>query len=242
MNERAQTWGLRILALALAIGLWFGISLGQRETSGETVVRAQVLFNNPAGLVIFDPGVEISVLLSGPDSKVSELDPRQVRIRVDLTEAQPGTTTVSLTTGDVTAPSDLNVVSITPSQLQLRVDEKVQRNLPIEPVFVGEPAAGALLGDYRVVPSQIPVEGPRSMVEGLTHLKTSPIDLDGHAITFEANTTVVSPDPLIQMMQSSRVAVLIPLRVSQPEGDSAALGFGDGNLNEDPAQDPAQDS
>ncbi|MEM7050181.1 MAG: CdaR family protein [Acidobacteriota bacterium] len=217
MSERAQTWGLRILALALAIGLWFTISLDEREARGQKVVDAQVVFNNPLDLVIFDPGVRISIILSGPDTLISELDERQVRVRLDLSEESPGVASINLTPDDVSMPDGFQIVAITPSQVQLEVDQKQTLNLPIEPVFVGEPAAGALLGDYRVIPSQILVEGPRSRLERITALATQPIDLNGHALDFEANTSVVSPDPLIQMMQSSQIVVYVPLEVTQPE-------------------------
>jgi len=31
MNESARTWGLRLLALGIAIGFWFSVSFQDRE-------------------------------------------------------------------------------------------------------------------------------------------------------------------------------------------------------------------
>ena len=49
------------------------------------------------------------------------------------------------------------------------------------------------------------------MVSRIDHLATTPISLDGRAITFELSVPVVAPDPLIQIVQPTQVSVKVPM-------------------------------
>jgi YbbR domain-containing protein len=213
VSPRARLWGLRLLSLAIAIVLWFIIAVEKRETQRQKGVEASVSYNPPSGLVILNPIQTVTVVLNGPDRLITSLNPFQVDVQVDLKQAQPGTVTANLTAEHVVRPQGLTVVSIKPSQLTLRLDRERTLRLPVEPQFVGEPAAGAVLGDAEVSPAQVQVVGPESMVDRVDHLETSPIRLDGHALDFEEVVNVVSPEPLVQVLQPSRVRVHVPLHL-----------------------------
>lgn len=217
-QDQGQTWGLRMLSLAIAVGLWLVIAVEDREARGQRAVTASVLYNSPPDVVLLEPVQELRVLLSGPESQIATLDPRQVSVRVDLQDTEPGSHTLSLGPDDVSTPQGLRVETITPNQLQVEIDRRAIKRLRIEPVFTGEPAAGAILGQVTVVPGEMVAEGPATLLAELEHLETNPINLDGHALNFEEMATVVSPDPLVQLQQPSRVKVRVPLRVSQPTG------------------------
>ena len=55
MSETARTWGLRLLALGIAIGIWFNASLQDRLVSSERLVEARLSYNRPRGFVILHP-------------------------------------------------------------------------------------------------------------------------------------------------------------------------------------------
>jgi YbbR domain-containing protein len=219
-QDTGGTWGLRLLALAIAVALWLAISVDEREARGQRAVTASVTYNSPEELVLLDPIQQLQVLLSGPDSQISTLDPRQVSVRVDLSEVDPGTHTLSLGPGDVSLPPNLRVESITPNQVRVEIDRRESKQLRVEPIFTGEPAAGATLGQVTVIPAEVVVEGPASRLAGIDSVETVPISLDGHALSFEETAAVSSPDPLVQVQQPTRVRVRIPLRLSQPDSQT----------------------
>lgn len=218
MSERARLWALRLLALGIALALWFVISVEKRETRRQKGVEASVSYNPPAGLVILNPVQSVTVVLSGPDRLITSLNPFQVDVQVELKTAQPGTVTANLTSEHVVRPQGLEVVSIKPSQLSLRLDRETTVRLPVTPILEGEPAAGAVVGEPEVLPAQVQVVGPESRVALVDHLETSPIRLDGHALDFEEVANVVSPDPLVQVLQPSRVRVRVPLHLQPLDG------------------------
>lgn len=220
-QDPGGNWGLRLLALTIAVALWLAISVDEREARGQRAVTASVTYNTPEDLVLLEPIQQLQVVLSGPQSQISTLDPRQVSVRVDLVEMRPGTHTLSLGSDAVSLPPNLRVESISPNQVRVEIDRRESKQLRVEPTFTGEPAAGAMLGQVTVTPAEVVVEGPASRLAGVDHVETVPIDLDGHALSFEESVPVSSPDPLVQVVQPTRVRVRIPLRLSQPDGASS---------------------
>jgi len=222
MSEALRTWGLRALALAIALALWFSVSLEDRQEMSERLVEAGVSYNRPRGLLILDPEQTVRVRLRGGSKQIRELNPFQVNVQVDLERTSPGTFSVNLGPEDVLAPRGLQVVSVEPNAIQVELDRETTQRLPVVPKLVGEPAAGSVVDELEVFPNQVLVSGPESLLQRTASLETIPIHLDGHALSFEVEVPVVPPDPLIQIVQPSRVTVRIPLR--QPGTDDGPAG------------------
>jgi YbbR domain-containing protein len=215
MSDGLRTWGLRLLALGIALSLWFSISLEDREALSERIVEASVSYNRPRGLIILDQVSSVRVRLRGSSKQVRALNPFQVNVQVDLERTGPGTFNVNLGPDNVLAPDGLEVVSIEPNAIQVEVERETTKRLPVVPKLVGEPAAGAIVEELEIFPNQVLASGPESLIQQTESLQTIPISLDGHALTFEVEVPVVPPDPLVQIVQPTRVTVRVPLR--QPD-------------------------
>jgi YbbR domain-containing protein len=218
VSEQGRNWALRLLALGIAIGIWFNASVEDRLASSEKVVEAGVSYNRPRGLIIINPVRTVQVRLIGSQKAVRQLNPDMVDVQIDLSQAEKGSTVINLGPGNVLAPEGLEVVTIEPSTLRLDLEPEVSLRLPVEPELVGRPAEGAVVEEPEVFPSQVLVTGPESLLARVDSLTTRPISLDGRATTFEETVEVVAPDPLIQIAQPSKVTVKVPLRQS---GDRA---------------------
>ena len=221
MSERKTLWALRFLAVALAILAWAFISL-DRERQGERAVVATVQYSLPDNLVLLDPVETVNVRLSGPESSFSNLNPFQVFVVVDLTDETEGATEVRLTPTDIIRPGGLQVVSIEPNFLTLDLDSISSEMKPVIARLAGEPSAGAVAGIPSVTPESVLVSGPTSVLRRIATIDTRPVNLTGHAITFEKQALVMSPDPLITVIQPAVVIVRVPLEIPNTppvEGD-----------------------
>jgi len=218
VTERASLWGLRALALFAAILVWFFASVGKRERLSEKLIDAAVTYNPPRGLILLDPVQTVKVRLRGPDRRIRNLVPYVVDVVVDLADSAPGTLDLHLGPENVLRPEEVEVVSVEPNTLRLRVDREGQRTLPVLPRIVGEPAAGASPLTPAVFPPTAVVAGPQSLISSLASVTTSPISLDGHALTFAQTVPVVSPDPLVRVLEPTTVTVQIPME-SPDAGD-----------------------
>jgi YbbR domain-containing protein len=212
VNEWARTWGLRLLALGIAIGIWFNVSVEDRLVSSEKVVEAAVSYNRPHGFMVINQVPTVNVRLSGNKKAIRQLIPYMVNVQVELSQRQVGLVSVPLTPENVLMPYGLEVVSIEPNTVQVDLEREVTQRLPVFPKLVGEPAAGSTVGEPEVFPNQVLVTGPEPMLARIDSLSTQPLNLDGHALTFEETVAVVSPDALIQIVQPTKVTVRVPMQ------------------------------
>jgi len=212
VNEWARTWGLRLLALGIAIGIWFNASVEDRLVFSEKVVEAAVSYNSPRGFIIAGPGPQsVNVRLRGSKKAIRQLNPYMVSVQVDLSQRQIGLVNVNLPSENVLVPEGLEVISVEPNTIRVDLEREVGQRVPVVPMIVGKPAAGATRGEAEVSPSQVLVTGPEPMLARLDSLPTRPINLDGHALTFEEKVEVVSPNPLIQIAPPGSVTVTVPI-------------------------------
>ncbi len=215
MRREVSLWPYRIGALLIAIALWFAIAAEKRELESEKVVEASVTYNTPRRVVLLNRVGEVRVLVQGSRKEIRRLRPFDVDVLVDLSGGKPGLVTVNLTPDDVALPNDnLTVISVDPKTLTLRLDDEVEKRLPVEVTFAGEPAAGAILAGATATPASVLVAGPASRLGDLQRLKTSPVTLDGHAFTFEREVSLVVPEPLLRVLQPGTVSVQV--RLEQP--------------------------
>lgn len=221
MTESPRTWGIRVLALAIAVGIWFNASVKDRLVFSERVVEAGVRYNRPRGFVIMEPVQSVNVRLSGSERSIRQLNPSQVDVQVELSQRQEGTVTVNLTPESVLVPEGLSVVSIEPPSLRLELEREVTERVRVVPRFSGEPAEGATLRRFETTPDGVVVTGPASLLERLEEVSTDPIALDGHALTFDETVSVRTPNPLIQILQPYKVTVRIEL---EEPGEPGAPG------------------
>jgi YbbR domain-containing protein len=217
MRVGAQIWGLRVLALGIAIGLWFNFSFEAREAPAERLVEAAVSYNPPRGFIVLDPVRNVNVRLRGSSKAVRRLNPFQVDVQVDMSRYQEGSVTINLGPENVLMPENLELVSIEPAVIRVELEKAVTQPMPVVPKLTGEPAGGATLEAPEVIPNQVQVTGPVTRIGRAGTLSTQPITLDGHALPFEVSVLVVSPDPLIQIVQPSRVTVKVGLTPPQME-------------------------
>ncbi len=224
MSDNARTWGLRLLALGIAVAVWFSVSFEDRVELTERLVEASVTYNRPRGLMILDPVGTVNLRLRGSSRLIRQLNPQMVSVQVDLPPAEPGRVTVNLSSRNVLMPDGLEVVSIEPNIIDVAVEREGSQSLPVVPQLVGAPAAGAVADEPEVFPSQVLVTGPESLLASTTSLTTRPINLNGHAVTFEQQVEVVSPNPLIQVVQPSEVTVRVPLHQPEDKTDEATAG------------------
>jgi YbbR domain-containing protein len=212
VNDWARTWGLRLLALGIAIGIWFNVSVEDRLVSSEKVVEAAVSYNRPHGFMVINQVPTVNVRVSGNKKAIRQLIPYMVNVQVELSQRQVGLASVPLTPENVLMPDGLEVVSIEPNTVQVDLEREVTQRLPVFPKLVGEPAAGSTVGEPEVFPNQVLVTGPEPMLARVDSLSTRPISLDGHALTFEEPVEVLSPDPLIHIEQPTKVTVRVPMQ------------------------------
>jgi YbbR domain-containing protein len=214
-----HNFGLKLLSLALATGIWFLIS--PEEQPAEVALRAPVVFDHvPQHLEISSESIpEAQIRVRGPERVIRDLQPTEVHAEIDLSGANPGERTFDLTSQQVRHPSDVRVVQVLPSQLHLAFDTRLTRDVEIHPRVTGIFADGEQIVKIVADPPTITVTGPRRHVERIDAATTDPVDATGTRGSAVFTTNVYVSDPLVQIVQKGSIQVTV---VVQPGGTSTS--------------------
>lgn len=211
--------GLKVLSLLLATGLWFMIA--PDEQSAEVALRAPIVFQNvPPQLEISTETIpEAQIRVRGPERVIRQLRPNDVHAALELGDIQPGERTFDLTSQQVRHPRELTVVQVVPSQVHLKFDTRLTREVEIHPRVVGNFLAGEQVARVDVDPPRITVSGPRHHVEKVESATTDPVDASGTTGRATFTTNVYVTDPLVQVVQPTLIHVTV---VVEKIGDGPA--------------------
>jgi len=207
-----HNFGLKILSLLLATGLWFMIS--RDEQPAEVAVRAPVVFQHvPPSLEISSETVpEAQIRVRGPERTIRSLRNNEVQAEIDLAGVKSGDRTFDLTSHEVRHPRELEVEQVVPSQLHLSFDTRLTRQVDVVPRVTGRFADGYDIVDKKADPARITITGPRHHVEKIGSATTDLIDATGTLGTAVFMTNVYVPDPLVQVEQAPTIRVSVTVQ------------------------------
>lgn len=211
--------GLKILAIGLAVALWLVVA---RDPVDEVAINVPVEFHNiPGNLEIATDNIpRAQILLRGPERLIHRMQPTDVHVEVDLSGTSSGERTFDLSTHQVHVPRGLEATQVIPSQLHMAFDERMTREVPIQPRVIGSFAGGQKLGKVQSDPALITISGPRKRVAAVEAAITDPVDVTG---TLDHNTFVTRAyvtDPLVQVVKPGpvRVTVIMEKAPADPSG------------------------
>ncbi|MBE0617818.1 MAG: DNA integrity scanning protein DisA nucleotide-binding domain protein, partial [Proteobacteria bacterium] len=115
----SPAWPYGVLALGLAVGLWFPLVPGSSVV--EAVRGARVVVENlPVGYTLESIEPErVEVTLSGPRRAIYFAPPDQVQVRIDAFLAQLGRRTFQVTPNQVDHPPGIEVLGVSPGQVRI---------------------------------------------------------------------------------------------------------------------------
>lgn len=204
-----QNFGLKVLSLLLAAGLWFMISRG--EEPAEVALRAPIVFQNvPPQIEISSESIpEAQIRVRGPERVIRQLQASEVHAEISLAGVKPGDRTFDLTSELVRHPPDVEVRQVLPSQLHLSFDTRLTREVEIHPRVTGSFADGEQIVKVDADPSRITIIGPRHHVEKVDAATTDPVDASGTRGSAVFTTNVYVGDPLVQVVQPTSIRVTV---------------------------------
>jgi YbbR domain-containing protein len=204
-------FGLKVLSVAMALGLWFTLA---GEQTGERSLRVPLeIRNRPPRLeLVEDPPSSIEVRVRGASSLLSQLSLADVVAEIDLSQARPGRRYFSVTPAQVRAPFGVDVVDVTPGTVSLRFESSLTRRVPVVPMVDGEPAAGYETGPVSVTPDTVEVEGPESAVQRLREVNTEPISVSGARQPVTETLAIGLPDPSLRLISLGNAVVTVQIQ------------------------------
>ncbi len=170
---------LRVLAVLIAVGLWFFVNAGQREAQSNLLVPVEYR-GLPTGLTIVNRHPDfVSLSISGPRTLLSLLDPGRLTVHLDLRGLTPGQAELKITPDMFRIPRQTTIDRILPSQITLDVDQIMTRELPVRLSINGQVASGLAIGSVDLKPPVVSVSGASHSLRNLDAIETMPFDVQG---------------------------------------------------------------
>lgn len=122
--------GLKILALALAVLLWWFVA-GETKVLVGFAVPLEIR-NVPAGMTVTNKVErQVEVRLAGPPSLLGSLQQAEVTAAIDLSEARAGRQVVRIEERSIRVPPGVKVQRIYPNAVEVSLERLERRRLPV---------------------------------------------------------------------------------------------------------------
>lgn len=181
--------GLKIMAFLFGIAFWFFVmSTKDFQITMEVPVK---LVRLPELLAVASkPPHTLPITVKGPAFDLIRMrwnymnkDSNAVSIVIDLQEAELGATRRHIGSRNFSAPNFPNVEFVEPSNqllfLDLDLDTRIERNIPVKSNVTFDPAPGYIMTDVpKITPEQIRVSGARDALTRIFEIPTDSVRFD----------------------------------------------------------------
>ncbi len=194
----------KLLSVCFAIAIWaFAPSPNKELTEVKFFVPVSYV-NLPKNLeIVSDPLRSLSVSVELAKNELAQVHPSMFQVVIDLEDAYEGEKEYEITRKVVSAPDNIRIIAIEPKTVNLAFEKIIEKELPIKPVFLGEPARGYVLEQITMIPQAVRVKGLVSELGKIEELNTKAVNIEGidsniemlvH-ILFPKSVTAVEPAP-----------------------------------------------
>ncbi len=177
-SERFRRHLLKLLAVLFSFCLWFYVL---NSESLELQVKLPLVLIPPVGMAISElPPTELLIKVKGSRAFVRNLFNDNEKVFINL--KRRGTKTkkgmlVKVLPSDIPHPLGVEVTEILPGELNIKIEKRKTKKISLKPFLVGEVPSQLELLKYELVPNSLKISGPRNLIDSLTSIETSPIDL-----------------------------------------------------------------
>lgn len=207
-----KDWFLKVLALCLAVMLWFYAESEQNpNVSRNFDVPVQVI-NLADNYVVDDANKTVRVNVRGKSTDLSSMRREDIVALVDMSDAQVGAGSYPV---KVTVPGTVERYTVSPNDLSMAVDILREAQVPIKAVTTGMPATGYHLQSVEVIPEQADIYGKSQIVNILEQLETEPVDISGMTGETVLEAKLKAPAGLLV---SSGNTVIVRLHIQEDQG------------------------
>lgn len=201
----------KVASLLAAVVLWI-VVVGEPEL--VTIQAVPVLYKNlPKGLLVLsDAPDNVRVELRGPSESLTPASLAEVFASLDLSGvAGPGEQTFTLSEADFTLPQRVEFLRAVPSQLRLRFDRTLTREVPVTIRLKGTPPVGYRIAGQQIMPGRLSISGPQARVTAIASAETDLIDVSSMTQTTESKVNAFVADPRVQFESPPVVTVRLTI-------------------------------
>ncbi len=207
-NHRPQHMLSMLLALIIAMGMWYFVSVRDRLEAQVEVNLDYIAI--PSHLMVTDGLInKIVVRVRGPATLLRSITRTNLIQAVDLSSIKKGTTIVPLGAENLGGRfRAFELIDISPPRIVVNADNIMERSVPVRAEIESPLHSGALtVENVSVTPATVQLRGPENIISGISHVPLT-IMLDPKAAGTTIQSTIaldtpslVTPSPALVKVQ-----------------------------------------
>ncbi|MCG8564045.1 MAG: diadenylate cyclase [Desulfobacterales bacterium] len=195
-----------IIALVCVTGLWARFSKGM-----ETLAQHQIPldFVNPDQKmeIISSSASSVNLVISGARPLIQSLNPEQMKIRLNLSQSVVGKNQLAISRSNIQLPPGIHLKEIEPTELTVVLDTLVEKELPVQPNWVGKLEGELVMKAAIPHPGTVVVRGGGMALKDVTTVFTEPIPLDELTGSGEVSVDLALDPTQVKWAESPRVRI-----------------------------------
>ena len=212
-----RNWGLKLFAALLALVLWLVLIPEEKTYSEKTLTIPLETRNIPPDMELVEkPAASVDVTVRARMRIIDQITPASVVAKLDLEKATIYQEEYPINQSMISLPPGAEVLRITPSKVDLRLENTAQIGLDIVPTLVGKPAEGLKLLKVEVVPPKVEVKGPESKIRKTDKVTTTPINLAALTDSTEIDADLILPRPEMRLV-TPQTKVRVKIQMEKTE-------------------------
>lgn len=167
----------------------------------------------PEGLIITNgPFKGLEVRVRGSKSAIRNLSELKIQYTIDLSQADIGVNTIPIHQDRIPLPRGISILKINPDLIAVKVENEIQKKLPVEISLTGKPAKGYIVVGAEAKPMTIILRGAEDTLGPMDKISTKPIDLKGLSGSFKKEVTLDFLENLKPVDSSKMVLACISIK------------------------------
>lgn len=213
-KRRVELVAAIVVSLLIVSVVWFSISRGF-DAIKSFDIPIEYANRNPKLELLNTSATSVRLYLRGSRALLRSIRPEQVRVRMDLSKAVSGTNTFAITHDHLSIPPGLSLKEVRPMVLDVTLDERTQKALPVQPDWVGKLPPGLILVQSSVTPPEVELIGPKTILESMSTIYTTGIPLNDITRTGKTEAKVVIPSAFLTLKPGSKDKVVVEYEVKE---------------------------
>lgn len=162
---------LRIVALIIALILWFYIS-GDKGTEMVRTIRCPVQYiNAPYQTSLKNTTSNVDVQLSGERQILSRLDTEKVKCQVDLAGLDPGKYSILIR---ATVPRNVRLIDVIPSHARIEIARVLEKKFRVNLDILEGLPSGLFVDSVMIDPQEVKITGREDDISAIEKVYVSP--------------------------------------------------------------------
>jgi DNA integrity scanning protein DisA with diadenylate cyclase activity len=215
-REALRLGAAAALSLIFVTGIWFTIARGK-----DTLITLKVpieFLNQREDMDIQETSINtVELQLEGSEILMNSLRAEQVRVRLDLSSAEPGLNSLQILAENVTLPPGILLKKIEPMSVEISLDMPMKKVVPIQVDWSGKLVNHLAITAVRLKPDRIELTGGKRILENLSTVYTEKIPLDKIEKSGEIKANLILNPPTLRPQPEFNGVVTVAYQVAERE-------------------------